>query len=482
MWGSHLNKPTLKRSDYDSGAEMSLKFGLDTSRMASVKTRTSLKKRSRTFQSFTETLGLSEDTLKTASSPPVDSVFKSEEENKTPGNGHDTQTGLTPQSAPAQNDETGSKVLEDDEDSLMFFPSLSAAQLEGTGKAAAVKTSVPGLRRKIDSDWLARCTGIQSVSAPEQQEEEAKEELSTAPVPVGEQPEKKKPVERAISSYDCVEPETGGGNLERVDPKPTLTLVNNSGDSNSETDRINVKKTPVEDKKSKKRKRSDESDDEYDRSQEDEEDSPPTVKQKKSKASSKKETKPRKKKTKVAKEVEADVPEKSDEPQGPSNINMFALGFEEQMVDKVIPIKKGQSAQERLESKVLSGKANDCFVKIDLKKKKFSRGKAGMSGAKIKRAEWKRKMDLKEGKKVKEMKCFRCGESGHWARQCTGGRGDSLIPVEMSEEFDAGEFPSLEQARDMASGVLRLEKENSRINSLKLFSVKQSSSSETGKT
>ena len=33
-------------------------------------------------------------------------------------------------------------------------------------------------------------------------------------------------------------------------------------------------------------------------------------------------------------------------------------------------------------------------------------------------------------------------------------RGDQLIPTEMAEEFDAGEFPSLEQAADMASGVL----------------------------
>ena len=35
------------------------------------------------------------------------------------------------------------------------------------------------------------------------------------------------------------------------------------------------------------------------------------------------------------------------------------------------------------------------------------------------------------------------------------------------------QFPSLEQARDMASGVLRLQKENSGVNSLKLFSVKK---------
>ena len=47
----------------------------------------------------------------------------------------------------------------------------------------------------------------------------------------------------------------------------------------------------------------------------------------------------------------------------------------------------------------------------------------------------------------------------------------------MAEEFDADEFPSLEQARDMASGVLKLQKENSGMNSLKLFSVKKTESS-----
>merc|ERR1712079_166872 len=97
---------------------------------------------------------------------------------------------------------------------------------------------------------------------------------------------------------------------------------------------------------------------------------------------------------------------------GPSDMNMYALGFEEKGTDTV-KVKKYLTAKERLESKVMSGKANDMFVKIDLKKKSYSKGK--MSGARIKRAEWKRKLDLKEGRKVKEFKCFNCGQTGHFA-------------------------------------------------------------------
>ena len=88
-------------------------------------------------------------------------------------------------------------------------------------------------------------------------------------------------------------------------------------------------------------------------------------------------------------------------------------------------------------------------MKIDLKKKSFAKGKN--SGAKMKRFEYNRKVALKEGTKVKESKCYRCGEVGHWASQCTGGQGDRLIPEQMAEEFDPGDFPTLDQVNQAKS-------------------------------
>lgn len=57
---------------------------------------------------------------------------------------------------------------------------------------------------------------------------------------------------------------------------------------------------------------------------------------------------------------------------------------------------------------------NDNFVKLNLRKKTFSRGKAGLKGAAYKRHQWKQKMSAKRG-----TACFKCGEEGHWASKCT---------------------------------------------------------------
>ena len=52
------------------------------------------------------------------------------------------------------------------------------------------------------------------------------------------------------------------------------------------------------------------------------------------------------------------------------------------------------------------------------------------------------------------MVCFRCKEEGHWARDCVAGHTDDLMPGAMFDRGDEGEdegdFPSLEQAAEMA--------------------------------
>ncbi len=153
--------------------------------------------------------------------------------------------------------------------------------------------------------------------------------------------------------------------------------------------------------------------------------------------------------------------------QGPNSSDIYALGFEEPEEEdqgrrkgssKFAGARKlpPQTKEERLRSKL--GAEN--FVKINLKKKTYVKGKKTMTGGKFRRMEFKRKMAEKEkkgGGGAKTKNCFRCGGEGHWANQCTGGGGDKLMPeVEGEEdggEGGGGEFPTLEEAADMAKGL-----------------------------
>ena len=57
---------------------------------------------------------------------------------------------------------------------------------------------------------------------------------------------------------------------------------------------------------------------------------------------------------------------------------------------------------------------NDNFVKLNLRKKSYARGKGVVKGAAYKRQQWKNMMSAKRG-----TACFKCGEEGHWANKCT---------------------------------------------------------------
>ncbi|KZC08279.1 ATP-dependent DNA helicase Q4 [Dufourea novaeangliae] len=122
---------------------------------------------------------------------------------------------------------------------------------------------------------------------------------------------------------------------------------------------------------------------------------------------------------------------------------------------------KGQlTDKEKLEKKVADGKVNDNFVRINLKKKVFVRGKKNFNFSKYKKNQWKQKkqqLGSSEGslevadfvEKRGVMTCFKCGDVGHFSRYCPNRNGDNLIPLE--EIDDSSQFPTLEEAEQMAS-------------------------------
>ncbi|KAF6018871.1 RECQL4 [Bugula neritina] len=59
-------------------------------------------------------------------------------------------------------------------------------------------------------------------------------------------------------------------------------------------------------------------------------------------------------------------------------------------------------------------RTNDNFVKLNLRKKVYAKGKAGVKGAAYKRQQWRNKMSAKRG-----TACFKCGKEGHWANKCS---------------------------------------------------------------
>jgi ATP-dependent DNA helicase Q4 len=116
-------------------------------------------------------------------------------------------------------------------------------------------------------------------------------------------------------------------------------------------------------------------------------------------------------------------------------------------------------AQERsvLEAKMKAGKLNENFVRIDIQKKVFARGKKTMNFSKYKRSLWKKKkvaaltgpeMDM-GGCDGGMLTCFLCNGVGHFARQCKAVKGEALLPLDAKIE-DESPFPTLEEANEMA--------------------------------
>ena len=71
------------------------------------------------------------------------------------------------------------------------------------------------------------------------------------------------------------------------------------------------------------------------------------------------------------------------------------------------------------------GNGDGNFVKLNMRVKKFARGKGGRSGSSHKRFAWKQKMKSRAESYGStgtpgSGNCFKCGEPGHWANKCKG--------------------------------------------------------------
>lgn len=96
---------------------------------------------------------------------------------------------------------------------------------------------------------------------------------------------------------------------------------------------------------------------------------------------------------------------------------------------KKCPVSSKLTKREVLERKMCTGQANDNFVRINIKKKVYVRGKKNNSYSKYKKAEWKKKKKM-AGSAVDDvagssgvLKCFKCGDMGHFARNCLNVQG-----------------------------------------------------------
>lgn len=105
-----------------------------------------------------------------------------------------------------------------------------------------------------------------------------------------------------------------------------------------------------------------------------------------------------------------------------------------------------------LEAKISNGKASENFVKLDLKRKIYSRGKRSVKTTTYKKKQWKNRKkelggDFSTTDRTTLQKCFKCGDIGHYSKNCI--KSNELIPLEEIGEEDSP-YLTLEEAEQLA--------------------------------